>query len=142
MQAVWLPSANGLSIGEPGPVKRPATQEVQLIAARLGLTFRLGPLGRSLGDALGADVSLRDGRVSVHVQITADIGVVEGLRTPGVLSIPEVDVSVDIDAVGPSFGRGAFGQGLRVGNHPAFRQPLTANSRLRQPLTATVFGSP
>jgi len=30
MQAVWLPSANGLSIGEPGPVKRPATQEVQL----------------------------------------------------------------------------------------------------------------
>jgi len=50
------------------------------------------------------------------------------------VSIPEVDVSVDI--FGPSFGRGVFGQGLRVGNHPAFRQPLTANSRLRQTLDA------
>jgi hypothetical protein len=104
-------------------IKRPATQEVQLIAARLGLTFRLGPLGRSLGDALGADVSLRDGRVSVHVQITADIGVVEGLRTPRVLSIPEVDVSVDIDALGPSFGRGALGKDCGLVTIPPFGSP-------------------
>src|SRR5262245_30133193 len=57
-----------------GPDKRPTTQ-VQRIAARLRLTFRFGTLDRSLGDALGADVSLRDGRTSVHVQITADIEV-------------------------------------------------------------------